>query len=175
MVAESNSLYAQWLEQRLDHWQNLNRLVSGTRRDRTLEETREVLNGYRALASDLAMARRHIPGTTIHRALEALYRRTHNSLHQQPFKPLHELWLLFSVLVPEAARVLRADILVIVMLFIAATVASFVAVTTWPDVAGWFLSDHMMLMVQNRTLWTDDLLNVIPSSLLSYELMARTH
>ena len=167
----SNALYTEWLEQRLQHWQRLQTLVEGNRRDRSLEEAREVLAGYRSLASDLSLARRHAPGTEVHRALEALYLRTHKAMHRQPLKLGAELWHLYAVQVPASVRVLRTEITVTTLIFVLSGLLAFLVVAAWPDLGAWFLSDEMMLMVQNRTLWTDNLLNVIPSSLLAYELM----
>jgi uncharacterized membrane protein SpoIIM required for sporulation len=168
---KSEELYTHWLEQRLDHWQHLRLLMRGSRRNRNLQQAREVMEGYRSLASDLALARRHAPNTTVHQALEALYADAHKSLRRTPFRPLLELWELYSMRVPQAVRALKGDISVVAVLFVLTAVAGFLLVWTWPETGAWFLSEDMMLNVQNRSLWTDNLLNVVPSSLLSYQLM----
>ena len=129
------------------------------------------MDGYRTTAGELALARRHSAGSAAHRALEGLYARMHVALRRQPIRPLHEIWDLYARKVPMATRALRVDIIVAVSLFVLSTLLGYAVVSVWREVAALFLSDSMMLMVQNRTLWTDNLLNVMPSSLLSYELM----
>ncbi len=171
MTEDSQGLYQHWLEGRLDHWQHVRQLLTGNRRDRSLEDAREVMDAYRSVARDLALARRHAPGTTVHRALESLYANIHKTLHAERLRPLAELWRLYAVRVPSAFRTLRADIVVTTGIFLASALGGWALVSKWRETAGWFMSHDMMLMVQNRTLWTDDILNVMPSSLLSYSLM----
>jgi len=163
--------YAQWLQARREAWAQLSQSVQGTRRDRSLEEARDVLDGYRSVSRDVSLARQHARGTTVHAAAEALYAQTHRAIHNKPKRPLAELWQLYSRAVPAAVRALRGEISLAVGLFVLAIVLGLMMTTVWRDTAQIFLSEDMLLMVQNQTLWTDDLLNVMPSSLLSYQLM----
>lgn len=163
--------YTHWLETRLQHWRTISAAAKGSRADRSLAQSREVMDGYRALARDLSIARRKVPGSTVHRALEALYAQTHGALNAQPRSPLADVWHWFSVSLPASVRLLRSEITFVAVLFIVTTIGGYMCVATWPDTADLFMSTDMMRMVQNGVLWTDDLLNVVPSSMLSYQLM----
>lgn len=163
--------YTHWLEDRLQHWRAISESARGARADRTLEQSRDVMDGYRALARDLSIARRKAPGTRVHRALESLYAQTHDALNAKPRNPLTDIWLWFSVYLPAAVRALRGEIIFVTALFVATTLGGFLCVAVWPETADLFMSETMMRMVQNGVLWTDDLLNVVPSSMLSYQLM----
>jgi len=163
--------YTHWLETRLQHWRTISNAAKGTRADRSLEQSREVMDGYRALARDLSVARRKVPNSTVHRALEALYTQTHNALNAQPRNPLLEAWHWFSVSLPTSMRILRSEVTFVTVLFAVTTIGGYLCVAIWPDTADLFMSPEMMRMVQNRILWTDDLLNVVPSSMLSWQLM----
>lgn len=163
--------YSQWLQGRLKNWRSINEAGKGIYKDRTLSEAREVMDGYRTLARDLALARRTIPGTPAHNALEAMYAETHSALHNQRKKPLRELWTWLAVHLPASVRQMKGEILFVAVLFILSTLGGYLCVAAWPETASLFMSEDMIRMVQNRRLWTDDLLNVVPSSMLSYDLM----
>jgi uncharacterized membrane protein SpoIIM required for sporulation len=47
----------------------------------------------------------------------------------------------------------------------------YLLVDSYPELASLFASEQMIRMVQSGKLWTDDLLNVIPSSALSWKIM----
>lgn len=168
---DSTQLYSQWLQARRAAWGRISQVAVGNRRDRSLEEAREVLDGYRSLARDTSLARRQAPGSAIHTTAEALFTQTHRAIHRKPNQPLRDLLNLFAVRVPASVRNLRSEISLAVGLFLVTTTLGFAMTTAWRETAQLFLSHDMMLMVQNRELWTDDLLNIMPSSLLSYQLM----
>ena len=168
---KDQQLYARWLEARREQWQSLSRNLQGSKADRSLEQAREVLDGYRGLARDVALARRQAPGTAMHKTAEALYAQTFDAIHRRRSHPLQDLWELFAVRVPTAVRRLRSELFVTFGLFAVTGIAGYLLVSQWRETAQWFMSDQMMLMVQNGTLWTDGLLNVMPSSMLSMELM----
>jgi len=114
--------YTHWLETRLQHWRTISNAAKGTRADRSLEQSREVMDGYRALARDLSVARRKVPNSTVHRALEALYTQTHNALNAQPRNPLLEAWHWFSVSLPTSMRILRSEVTFVTVLFAVTTI-----------------------------------------------------
>lgn len=160
-----------WLAGRLEHWRRLAALASGNRRDQELADARVVLSGFREVAREVALARRAIPGSLQHRALEALHTDLHRAIHQPASRLLADITKLFVHDAPRAVRSLRRDIVVVVGLFLASGGAGVLLVASFPDVAAVFLSPEMLETVQRGELWTDDILNVVPSSVLSINLM----
>lgn len=169
--ATSTGLWENWLVERLGHWRELSALASGRRNDQDIDEARQVLSGFREVARDVALARRTAGGSLTHRALEALYGDLHRAIHQVPNRMLPGLIAYFVHDVPSAARHLRREIATVVALFFVSIAAGGLLITVFPDTAGIFLSPQMIETVQGGKLWTDDILNVVPSSILSMNLM----
>lgn len=167
----SARVWKTWLAQRLERWRTLSTLASGNRQDQNLADARVVLSGFREVAREVALARRSAPGTLQHRALEALHGDLHRAIHQPASRIFTDLVTLFTRVVPTAVRKLRREIIVVVMLFLVSVGAGALLVTQYPDTAGVFLSPDMIETVQRGQLWTDDILNVVPSSVLSVNLM----
>lgn len=163
-------LHGAWLSERRERWQRLLGLIRSRRQDLDLSQAREVLDGYGEVARDLSLARRQVPGTVLHRTAESLYRRLHDAIHRRPRNVLGSLLHLYATQLPAAVGRMRADIVVAVGLFLAAALAGYLMVLHHPDTGGWFLSEQMMRMVQQGRLWTDDLVNVMPSSVLAWEI-----
>lgn len=167
---DKQALYADWLSARHSGWKSLAGHVASKRRDLGLEEAREVLDGYQGLARDVSLARREVPGSRLHRTAEALYTELHRAINRRPTAPLEELWRLYTHRLPAAVRTLRGELIVSFGLFILATVIGYVMVSVATETAGWFLSGEMIRKVQNGGLWTDGLLNIIPSSVLAADI-----
>ncbi|MEM6710475.1 MAG: stage II sporulation protein M [Pseudomonadota bacterium] len=170
-MTDQRSSYRAWLERRKDDWRELTTLISGNRQDLDLAAARRALNGYRGLARDLSLLRTTHSDTQLARTAETVYERAHEAIHTAPRRPVAELWNLFAVALPAAARRLAPEIRFTVTLFVVTALAGFALVYRWPETGAWFMSREMIVMVQNRTLWTDGLLNVVPSSVLAIELM----
>lgn len=170
MTDKDADAFGTWLSARREQWLRLSLLTQSRKQDLGLAEAREVLAGYRGVARDLSLARRALPNSTLHRSLEALYNDTHQALTHQRSRPLQELWRLFAHQVPTATRALAGEIAFTTGLFVLTTIAGFFLVYAFPETGQWFLSEQMLRQVQNRTLWTDGLLNVMPSSLLAFDI-----
>ncbi len=164
-------LWEHLLSVRLERWRRLATLAAGRRRDQDLAAARAVLSGYGEVARDVALARRTAPDSLTRRTLETLYGDLHRALAEAPSRRWRDLVTLFVDHVPRAARHLRAEIASVVALFVASIIAGALLLRVYPDTAGVFLSPQMIETVQRGQLWTDDILNVVPSSVLSINLM----
>ncbi|MEM7541026.1 MAG: stage II sporulation protein M [Pseudomonadota bacterium] len=167
----SARLWEHWLGARLTRWRALGHQIEDNRKSQTLSEAREVLGGYREVAREVSLARREAPQSLPHRALEALYTKVHRAIHRRPNDFVRETLDLYIYKVPAAARKLRGDIAVVSGLFVLSAIAGALLIARYPDTASLFLSSAMMEGVQQGKLWTDDILNVVPSSVLSINLM----
>jgi uncharacterized membrane protein SpoIIM required for sporulation len=167
----SDRTWERWLSERVGRWRALTRLTAGNRRDQTLAETRELLAGYRETARELALARRVAPQSLSRRALESVYATLHQTIHRRPTRPAREIVDLYLHAVPAAAHRLRSEIFVVTALFLSSAFGGAMLATTFPDTATLFMSSPMIESVQRGQLWTADILNIVPSSVLSFNLM----
>jgi uncharacterized membrane protein SpoIIM required for sporulation len=77
---------------------------------------------------------------------------------------------LFEREAAAAAYELRWHILAVTALFFVAAGAGFGLVSMYPELASLFASEAMIEQVSQGQLWTDDLLNILPSSLLAVQI-----
>lgn len=163
-----------WLQQRRAYWQDTQQQFEHLRRQRhhTSESVSTLTRQYRRLAKDLAMARSLLPKSGITRFLEALVFDMHEFLHQPARHPLLELRTLVFQDVPRLIAQIRLRIALTTAWFFVAAAAGWLAVQLEPELAALFASEDMINRVQRGELWTDGLLNVVPSSLLSAQIMA---
>ncbi len=169
----SRTAIGKWLQGRVPDWQRLAGLLS-KQRDRkteTLAETLELVQRFRALARDLSLARHVTPDGRLTRELEALFLRAHEAVYRRPGSLWRQLRELLRDDVPAVTRELGKPLAAAVSLFLGSALAGWWLVDTYPELAALFASEKMIEMVQRGELWTDDLLNVIPSSLLSFSIM----
>jgi uncharacterized membrane protein SpoIIM required for sporulation len=130
----------------------------------------DAIRAYPEIARDLAIARRAAPGGSLTKYLESAYLQLHRSMFRPPAAFAHTVKSLFIRDAAAAARTLRAHIAAVAALFIACTAAGYWLVHTFPELVTLFASESMIEQVQRGELWTDDLLNVFPSSLLSVQI-----
>jgi uncharacterized membrane protein SpoIIM required for sporulation/uncharacterized RDD family membrane protein YckC len=154
--------------------------TTATARARLLAESRvadisaaaQLADDYRLLAHDLAEARRLMPGTALHEYLELAYAQTHATLHKPGWSLGHDLLTLFSTELPQIVRRLRPYILWSTALFLLAIAAGYLLVRAYPGLIALFASPELIASVRKGQLWTDGLLNVVPSSVLSLQILA---
>ncbi len=163
-----------WLEQRLGDWQRLAALVRNPRDTRTAspQGPLELAERFRTLSRDRTMAHALMPGSRLARELDALFLTTHELLHRPPRRLVRDLLATITDDVPGIVREMRVSIHVVTWLFVASALAGWMLVTVYPEMAGLFASAAMVDRVEAGELWTDDLLNVFPSSVLSLSIMA---
>jgi uncharacterized membrane protein SpoIIM required for sporulation len=138
----------------------------------TIAEALQALEAYRTLARDLATARELLPGSAATAALETAYSRLHVAVSRPP-RFGRQRWLtLFRDQIPAAARSVRSLTLWIGLLFILSALAGWWLISSYPELIGLIASEQMISGVEQGHLWTDQLLNIAPSSILSAKIFS---
>jgi uncharacterized membrane protein SpoIIM required for sporulation len=138
----------------------------------TTEEAVRTLEAYRTLARDLASARELLPQSTATAALAGAYSKLHVAVSRSP-RFGRSLWLtLFREQIPAAARSVRTLALWIAALLVLSAFAGWWLISTYPELVGLIASDHMISGVEQGHVWTDQLLNIAPSSVLSAQIFS---
>jgi uncharacterized membrane protein SpoIIM required for sporulation len=165
---------ASWLKARAPLWQGLASEVSEAsgRSRATTEEALHTLQTYRALARDLATARELLPGSAATAALETAYSRLHVAVSRPPRLGRSRWLTLFREQIPAAARSVRSLALWIGLLLGLSALAGWWLISTYPELIGLIASEQMISGVEQGHLWTDQLLNVAPSSILSAKIFS---
>lgn len=160
---------AAWIAQRADDWRDLESNLAEVEDTGRIEgqAALRAVHRYPEVARDLALARRLSPDGALARRLERIYARLHRSLYRPATNLRADLKSLFCREVPEIAHELRHRIVVVAAGFAVAMAAGWWMVDTQPGFVGLFASQEMIEDVQGGELWTDGLLNVVPSSVLS--------
>ena len=136
-----------------------------------LADATQMADDYRLLAHDLARARRLIPDTRTREYLEAAYVRAHNTLYRTAWHPGYALLNLFRDEIPAVVRWLTPHILWATTIFILTVFAGYWMVHTYPDLIGLFASPDLIATVERGQLWTEGILNIVPSSVLSLQIL----
>jgi uncharacterized membrane protein SpoIIM required for sporulation len=163
-----------WVRARAPLWQTCAAEVTqapGRSRASTAEALR-TLETYRTLARDLASARELLPGNAATAALETACSRLHVAVSRPP-KFGRSRWLtLFRDRIPAAARSVSVTALWIALLLVASALAGWWLISVYPELIGLIASERMISGVEQGQLWTDQLLNVAPSSVLSAQIFS---
>lgn len=130
------------------------------------------MDAYRALARDLASARELLPGHVATAALERAYAAVHAAVGRPPRFGRARLLALFREDIPAAVASVRSIVLWIALLLIASALAGWWLISTYPELTGLIASERMIDGVEHGKLWTDQLLNVAPASLLSAQVFS---
>lgn len=161
-----------WVTGRAAAWNELRRRLDGQRQLRTLDvdDALHAVEDYRSVARDLASARHLLPGTRVTAGLEALYAQLHELIRRRPHGG-RAAWLpMFRTQIPQIVSSLRGHITWITALFVFSIAAGWSLISAFPELVSLIASETMIKMVEDGRLWTDDLLNVVPSSLLSVQI-----
>jgi uncharacterized membrane protein SpoIIM required for sporulation len=165
---------ASWVKSRAPRWQELETEVARApgRSGATTEEALRTLEAYRTIARDLASARELLPQSAATNALASAYARLHLAVSRPP-KFGRRRWLtLFRDQIPAAARSVRSLALWIAVLLAVSALAGWWLISTYPELIGLIASDRMIARVEEGHLWTEGLLNVAPSSILSAQIFS---
>jgi uncharacterized membrane protein SpoIIM required for sporulation len=136
-----------------------------------LADAAQMADDYRLLAHDLARARRLIPESRARQYLEAAYVRAHATLYAQASHPAYALLHLFRDEIPAVVRWLRPHIVWATAIFALTVFAGYWMVHTYPDLIGLFASPDLVSTVERGQLWTEGILNIVPSSVLSLQIL----
>lgn len=154
-------------------WEALARELPALEDDKPLPyaELRRVLHLYPELARDTAIARRQAPGSRTTAFLESIYRRLHGALYRRRRARMGDVGALLRSEIPAIVHGLRWQIFSVGAGFLLSGLAGWWLVWTFPELAALFASEAMIETVERGGLWTDDLLNVMPSSVLSLQIL----
>jgi len=163
-----------WVATRAAAWSDTNARLAELRRrgELTVEEALHSVESYRSTARDLASARRLLPGTRITAGLEALYAQLHALIRRKPHGGRAALLAMFRTGIPATIATLRRRIAWIVALFVLSALAGWWLISTFPDLVSLVASDQMIQQVEKGRLWTDDILNITPSSIMSVRIFS---
>jgi uncharacterized membrane protein SpoIIM required for sporulation len=165
---------ASWLKARAPLWQGLATEVSEApgRSRATTAEALQTLETYRTLARDLATARELLPGSAATAALETAYSTLHVAVSRPPRLGRYRWLTLFRDQIPAAARSVRSLALWLALLLALSALAGWWLISSYPELIGLIASEHMISGVEQGHLWTDQLLNIAPSSILSVQIFS---
>jgi uncharacterized membrane protein SpoIIM required for sporulation len=171
-MAEAEDM-RRWIGARAGAWRGLVQKVQGLRVSRaaTVEESLGALEGYRGVARDLATARRVLPNTRTAAGLESLYTQLHALINRKPRGGSEALLTLLRVDIPVAARELRGYIFSMAALMTVAALAGWWLVSTFPALISIFASERMIETVEQGHLWTESMISMAPSSVVSIGIL----
>ena len=154
-------------------WRNADerarRLAHG-RSDDAGDATR-MADDYRLLAHDLARVRTLLPESRAREFLEAAYARAHATLHHGAWHARSALLALLREELPQVVVALAPYIAWSTAIFVLTVAAGYALVHRYPDLIGLFASPDLIASVEHGRLWTQGLLNIVPSSVLSVQIL----
>jgi uncharacterized membrane protein SpoIIM required for sporulation len=145
------------------------RLARG-RTDDAADATR-LADDYRLLAHDLARVRALLPDTRTREYLESAYAHVHATLHHGAWRAGSALLSLFRDELPAVVRWLLPYILWSTLIFVLAAAGGYLLVQHYPELIALFASPDLIATVERGKLWTEGLLNIVPSSVLSAQIL----
>jgi uncharacterized membrane protein SpoIIM required for sporulation len=161
-----------WVTRRLPAWQQLDECLPALEDDKPIpaQLALDVVQQYPEIARDLAIAKRAAPAGRVAGYLEHIYARLHRVLFKAPRAPARERLAAFRDDVPGVVGELWRHIAVVTSWFLLTAAAGWWLVASYPELITLFASEQMIDTVGRGQLWTDDLLNVTPSSMLSIRI-----
>jgi uncharacterized membrane protein SpoIIM required for sporulation/uncharacterized RDD family membrane protein YckC len=147
--------------------------VLGRRHGSDVHDALAVVADYRQAARELGAARESNAPDAARLAehLEAVYSDLHDVIHRPPRRFGEMLLGLFRDRIPAAMGRMRLHVLLVSLLFVTSAVTGFWLVTTYPDLIAMFADPRLISTVERGELWTDGLLNVTPSAVLSVSIL----
>lgn len=121
---------------------------------------------------DLSLSRRSNGESLITRYLENLFLKIHEEIYRPANNWASRLLDLYHLEIPLLMRQLKNSIISAFLLFMVSILTGWLLITTFPELISLIASPKMIDQVQAGQLWTDGLLNVTPSSLLSLSITA---
>jgi uncharacterized membrane protein SpoIIM required for sporulation/uncharacterized RDD family membrane protein YckC len=145
----------------------------GWRHGSDVHDALNVVADYQAAARELGGVRssrdRNARRSAEH--LEAVYSDLHDVIHRPAQRVGSALLELFRDRVPFALGRMRIHLLAVTLLFVVSCVAGFWLVYSYPDLIALFAGPSLISTVERGELWTDGLLNVTPSAVLSVSIL----
>lgn len=138
-------------------WRRLESLMSYHKGRNTLsaEEALELGTLYRAITSDLALARRDYPNQRVTLFLNQLLTRAHSFIYQQDVSDFRRLIRYFTHTIPQSFRTGWLFTLMAFLLFMVPGVTGYQLGVTNPDIAGPLGLVEMREMLSEQDVWTN--------------------
>jgi uncharacterized membrane protein SpoIIM required for sporulation len=156
-------------------WHEIRQRAAALRRRNgsTVSDALGVVADYRRAAHQLNDARAtHRPDAERSvEYLEAAYADLHNVIHRPARRAWQVLLALFRDRIPAALHTMRGHVFGVSLLFIISGIVGYVMVYSYPDLIKLFASPQMIETVKRGDLWTEGMLNVTPSSVVSWEVL----
>jgi uncharacterized membrane protein SpoIIM required for sporulation len=148
-------------------WQLARQRAAGLRQRRgsDVPEVLAAVDAYRRAAHEVGKTQ------PVPEYIEAVYADLHDTIHRPASRAGLELWSLLRDRVPAAMRLMRVHLLAVALLFIVAAVTGWWLVYSYPDLIAMFADHQLIATVERGELWTDGLLNVVPSPVLSVNIL----
>jgi uncharacterized membrane protein SpoIIM required for sporulation/uncharacterized RDD family membrane protein YckC len=143
------------------------------RRGTDVSDALAVTDDYRRAAHELSTARLSADPAAARSAeyMEAVYSDLHDTIHRPARRTLLVFLSLMRDRVPAAMSAMRVHVLAVSLLFIVSTVTGAWLVYSYPDLIAMFTGPQTIATVERGELWTDGLLNVTPSAVLSVGIL----
>ena len=138
----------------------------------SVDEALNAVESYRGLARDLATARRVAPQSRTTAALESLYSQLHALINRKPVGSRHAVATMLRTAIPQAAAAVRGKILFMVSLMLCGALVGWWLIAAFPPLISLIASPTMIDHVEHGHLWTEGIINVTPSSILSISILA---
>jgi uncharacterized membrane protein SpoIIM required for sporulation/uncharacterized RDD family membrane protein YckC len=143
------------------------------RRGSVVDDALAVVDDYRRAAHEVGAARnaQDPAKARFTEYLEAVYADLHDTIHRPARRTLMVLLSLMRDRVPAALHEMRVHLLSVTLLFIVSAVTGAWLVYSYPDLIAMFAGPQLIATVERGELWTDSLLNVTPSAVLSVSIL----
>jgi uncharacterized membrane protein SpoIIM required for sporulation len=163
-----------WVVARAGAWRTLVQRVAELRRSgrATADEAFGAVEAYRGLARDLAMSRRLAPTSRTTAGLESLYAQLHALISRKPRGGASALLDLLRTDVPQAVHELRSRIAGMAGLMALSAAVGWWLIMTFPTLITLIAGEEMIEHVEQGHLWTEGIINITPSSILSVHILA---
>ena len=146
----------------------LRALQLGRGRGTEVNDALAVVDDYRRAAHELGAARGRQADDEF---LEATYADLHDVIHRPARRGWLVLWSLVRDQVPASMHAMRMHLLGVTLLFVVSGVTGFWLIYSFPDLIAMFASPQLIATVERGELWTEGLLNVTPSAVLSVSIL----
>ncbi len=100
-----------------------------------------------------------------------MYTDLHGIVNRPARRGLLVLWSLLRDRVPANLHAMRYHVLAVVLLFVVSAVTGAWLIYSYPDLIAMFASPQLIATVERGELWTEGLLNVTPSAVLSVSIL----
>ena len=145
----------EFIQLREKDWQRLEALLRRGRQPLSAHEVHELGTLYRAVTSDLALARRDYPDQRVTLFLNQLLTRTHSFIYQQDVSDFRQLARYFTHRIPSVFRQTAAFTFIAFLLFIVPAIIGYRLAYTNPDSADLFGLAAQREALADQEIWTD--------------------